>query len=152
MLIYKDGVVGDYRELFYNVSFPDSGPDDEFLAEQGAVRVNLFKPHNSDTQKLVPCDPYIEDGWAYTVEVQDKTAEEVAADTASKAMQARAKRDEILKRSDWMVIRAQETGTTIDAEWATYRQALRDVTEQDGFPLTIEWPIDPDEAARKQGE
>jgi Phage tail assembly chaperone protein len=27
------------------------------------------------------------------------------------------------------------------AAWATYRQALRDVTAQTGFPWTVEWPV-----------
>ena len=30
------------------------------------------------------------------------------------------------------------------AAWATYRQALRDVTAQDGFPWTITWPAQPE--------
>jgi hypothetical protein len=29
------------------------------------------------------------------------------------------------------------------AEWATYRQALRDVTAQSGFPYEINWPVKP---------
>jgi len=29
------------------------------------------------------------------------------------------------------------------AEWATYRQDLRDITKQEGFPLEVEWPIEP---------
>lgn len=30
-------------------------------------------------------------------------------------------------------------------EMATYRQALRDITNQEGFPLNIVWPVHPDE-------
>jgi len=141
MLIYKDGVVKHYKEMFPATSFPVGGPSDSFLAEQDAVKVNLFKPHDR-----VPCDPYVEDGWAYTVEVQDKTSEEIAAETASKSAQVRAARDAALKACDWMVVRAYETGVALDQEWATYRQALRDLPEQDGFP-NVEIPHDPDRVA-----
>jgi len=29
------------------------------------------------------------------------------------------------------------------AAWATYRQALRDITAQEGFPFTVTWPTEP---------
>lgn len=29
--------------------------------------------------------------------------------------------------------------------WGTYRQALRDLTEQPGFPMNIQWPKSPEE-------
>ena len=76
MLIYKDGKVAHYKEFFKNVSFPASGVPDSFLAEEGAVKVSVYKPHDPATQMLVPCDPYIEDGFAYTVEVAEKPAVE----------------------------------------------------------------------------
>jgi len=34
-------------------------------------------------------------------------------------------------------------GTTIPDEWKNYRQALRDVPQQAGFPNDIEWPEEP---------
>lgn len=80
MLIFKDGVVADYRNFFSNTSFPPDGPNDVFLNEHGAYKVNLFLPHDRRTEKLVPCEPYIQDGWAYAVCVEPKTQEEIAAD------------------------------------------------------------------------
>jgi len=56
------------------------------------------------------------------------------------AKEARAKRDRLLTESDWVTIRATDTGTAVPAEWQTYRQALRDITEQTGFPENIDWP------------
>jgi len=41
----------------------------------------------------------------------------------------RATRDALLNETDWIVIKAKETGTTIPTAWKTYRQALRDITE-----------------------
>jgi hypothetical protein len=39
----------------------------------------------------------------------------------------RRKRDELLAETDWMVIKAQESGVPISQEWKNYRQALRDL-------------------------
>lgn len=141
MLIYKDGVVAEYKSLFPNVSFPASGPDDSFLESQNSYKVNLFKSHDRATQKLVPCDPYVEDGWAYTVAVVDKTPEDIAADIASAAAGKRAERDRLLKESDW----TQTLDAPVDrTAWAVYRQALRDVPSQAGFPFDVQWPTQPE--------
>jgi len=143
MQIFKDGQVAHYKQIFSNVSFPTSGPSDAFLAERGAVKVSLFREHDRATQKLVPCNPVVENGWAYVVEVADKTAEEIAADVASKSAQMRANRDRALEASDWRVIRAAETGEPLDQEWAEYRQALRDLPSNHDFP-NVDLPHDPD--------
>ena len=60
------------------------------------------------------------------------------------AKEARAKRNRLLADSDWVTIRATDTGTAVPTEWQTYRQALRDITEQTGFPENIDWPIKPE--------
>ena len=142
MQIYKDGQVAHYKTIFSNVSFPASGPSDAFLAERGAYKVSLFRDHDRATQKLVPCEPVIENGFAFIVAVADKTAEEIAADVASKAAQMRANRDRALESSDWRVIRAAETGVAMDQEWQDYRQSLRDLPNSEGWP-NVELPHDP---------
>lgn len=143
MQIYFESRIDHYKKIFPNVSFPVSGPSDAFLADKGAVKVSTFREHNRATQKLVPSDPVVEGGFCYVVSVVDKTAEEIAADTASKAAQMRAARDNALKQSDWRAIRAAETGVAMDADWATYRQALRDLPNAEGWP-NVSLPNDPD--------
>jgi len=143
MQIYFNGKVSHYKQAFPNISFPASGPSDEFLAERGAVKVSLFREHDRATQKLVSCEPVVENGWAYVVKVEDKTAEEIAADVASKAAQLRAARDRALAACDWRVIRSAETGEPLDQEWAEYRQALRDLPSNPDFP-NVDLPHDPD--------
>ena len=66
-----------------------------------------------------------------------------AVKDTEQAKSVRASRDTKLSETDWRVIKAAETATTLDAAWATYRQALRDVTAQSGFPWTITWPESP---------
>lgn len=53
----------------------------------------------------------------------------------SPAESVRAKRDDLLIDSDKMAL-----ADRITDEWRTYRQALRDLPEQDGFPNTVSWP------------
>ena len=57
--------------------------------------------------------------------------------------EVRHQRDALLFAYDW----TQMPDVTLDAEaraaWATYRQALRDLTEQPGFPHAVEWPAQP---------
>lgn len=56
------------------------------------------------------------------------------------AKEARDQRDALLAASDW----TQVPDAPVDqAAWADYRQALRDVPEQDGFPTDIVWPTAP---------
>lgn len=78
--------VGDYRQLFPQTSFPANGPTQEWMEENSCMKVNLFLPHDRDTEKLVACAPYIEGEWVYTVEVQPLTQVELDAKlTARKA-------------------------------------------------------------------
>ena len=55
-------------------------------------------------------------------------------------VEARAKRDKLLAETDWtQVLDAPIDAATREA-YRAYRQALRDITEQEGFPETITWP------------
>jgi hypothetical protein len=60
------------------------------------------------------------------------------------AREARSKRNALIAQSDWVVARAFDTNQTVPAAWATYRQALRDITSQPGFPSDIQWPTQPE--------
>jgi len=53
----------------------------------------------------------------------------------------RARRNDFLADTDW----TQVADAPVDqAAWATYRQALRDVTAQEGFPYSVAWPTKPE--------
>ena len=58
---------------------------------------------------------------------------------AASATQVRAQRDTLLAVSDSMAL-----ADRITADWTTYRQALRDVPAQAGFPTNVTWPTAPD--------
>jgi len=57
---------------------------------------------------------------------------------AATATQVRAERDKLLAASDHMALADRIT----DA-WKTYRQVLRDVPAQSGFPTDVTWPVEP---------
>ena len=56
----------------------------------------------------------------------------------------RSHRNNLLAESDWIVTKSLEAGQAVPADWATYRQALRDVTAQAGFPFSVTWPTAPE--------
>ena len=82
--------------------------------------------------------PATEDEPAKTAAEQE--AEYRAMKDAEQAKAVRQQRTEKLKDSDW----TQIADSTADKDaWAAYRQALRDITSQAGFPWTIDWPEQP---------
>ena len=52
----------------------------------------------------------------------------------------RGERNSRLSKTDYTQL-TDAPGDT--AAWATYRQALRDIPAQDGFPFTVTWPTEP---------
>ena len=74
-----------------------------------------------------------------THSVADQQAAYDASEAAKLAKSERAKRDELLKETDHYGL----SDVTMSAEMTTYRQALRDVPQQTGFPQTITWPEAP---------
>jgi hypothetical protein len=56
------------------------------------------------------------------------------------AAEIRTERDAKLTQSDW----TQVADAPVDqAAWASYRQALRDIPAQEGFPREVVWPDSP---------
>jgi hypothetical protein len=51
----------------------------------------------------------------------------------------REERDAKLATSDWMA----NSDVTMASAWTTYRQRLRDVPAQSGFPNSVTWPTKP---------
>lgn len=65
--------------------------------------------------------------------------------TAQAAQIARLRRNALLTASDWSDLASapQRLGGQVYQQWQQYRQALRDITNQPGFPATITWPTPP---------
>ncbi len=89
-------------------------------------------------------------GWRAIASADDIQTGETASETippsvmdAIAASDARATRDGLIAACDWTQIPDAPVTSAQRAAWVTYRQALRDVPAQAGFPATINWPIKP---------
>ena len=74
------------------------------------------------------------------VTVQDQIDAKVAADNAALEATERATRDDLLKATDHYGL----SDVPMTDAMTAYRQALRDVPQQEGFPQTITWPTKPE--------
>jgi hypothetical protein len=85
--------------------------------------------------ELVPTTPE-EDA-----EVLDRAARWEAGANDRAAEESRNKRNQLLTASDW----TQTADAPVDqVAWQDYRQALRDIPQQAGFPTDITWPTKPE--------
>jgi hypothetical protein len=82
-------------------------------------------------------------------EVKEITDEEfetyLTPTTDQTAATVRAQRNTLLTACDWTQLSDCPLSDETKALWATYRQELRDVPEQEGFPETVVWPGEPGE-------
>lgn len=68
------------------------------------------------------------------------TPEQIAERTTAKSNDIRTERNRRLAECDWTQLPDAPVDTSA---WATYRQALRDITGQVGFPWSVDWPDQP---------
>ena len=115
--------VGDYRDLFPNTSFPSTGISDAWLADNSCMGVTVFKPYDSNTQKLVPATPYIEGNTVYTVDVASLSPEDIAAKQASQAAQNKSKAEQLLAQTDWTQV--ADVPLVNKSDFTAYRATVR---------------------------
>lgn len=82
-------------------------------------------------------------GWSYINGqfVEPPQLEEPIPPLVRIAATARSKRNRLLAETDWT--QAADVPQATKDLWAPYRQALRDVPQQSGFPTEIVWPVKP---------
>ena len=91
---------------------------------------------NTSTHRLYEKAPEQRDGRWYMV------WEVTAIPDEEGAKVVRAERNRRLSETDWT--QGKDIPDSISTVWATYRQALRDVPAQAGFPWDINWPQQPE--------
>jgi hypothetical protein len=131
----------EFRALHPNTSMPQQ-LSEELLNDFGADVV-LEGPQAQPTRYQVGFADGVEqlDGKWYTkYSVADMDADAIAAKDAEQAKSVREQRNEKLSDSDWTQVADAPVDKVV---WATYRQALRDITKQSGFPWDITWPDAP---------
>jgi len=141
----------EFRTLFPNTSLPQQ-LSESLINELGADVV--FEGPQATGGTVYQYSQYagveqIDDKWytkyilgpVFTDNEESTAAEQEAAYKALKdaeqAKNIREQRNKLLSESDW----TQLADAPVDAViWSNYRQELRDVTKQDGFPFNIIWP------------
>lgn len=73
----------------------------------------------------------------------DYTSKEWVPDTYRASREVLQKRQKLLVASDWTQLPNGPLTAEKQQAWATYRQALRDITAQPGYPTNVEWPTAP---------
>jgi len=137
--------MGQLRRDNPNTSFPRQIPND-MLAEYDVYPVTTTDaPEYDDRTQRVEQDTiptFVDSNWTLGWTTTNKTAEEIQSWDDSLAKTNRSRRSYLLETSDW----TQVADAPVDAtEWATYRQALRDITTHDNWPNLSDddWPTKP---------
>ncbi len=140
--INKDGTLKVYsfhpvtcEYVGEDIAFPNPLEKGQFLIPAGATEVQPPKAESNKFRKWNGSE------WIFEDIVQPEVAPKFVETTEYKAAEARYHRNSLLSQSDWrMLLDIPEKHVTV---WAIYRQALRDVPQQEGFPETIIWPTAP---------
>ena len=130
---------GDLQRDNPNTSYPANASNGT-LAEWNVFPVT-DKPtpdYNPATQNCNQVNPTLKAGkWEMAWAVTPATPEQITERTAAKETEVRQQRNQLLSNCDWTQL---PDAPVPPAPWATYRQELRDVTAQPGFPWEVVWP------------
>lgn len=124
----------EIRGWFRDVSMPET-LNDAVIASLGLLPVMpTDRPRGYVVEEVQPALSY--GVWVQQWAVRPPTEQETVVEAAA----VRAKRKGLLTECDW----TQTLDAPVDREaWSAYRQQLRDITEQGGFPWEVEWPSMP---------
>lgn len=126
------------------ISFPETITE-EVLAEFDVYSLydSEKPPFDEHTQRLVNITPIKEnDKWMQPWVVMDLSYDEILVLENIEATEVRANRNQLLTECDWT--QGKDILDEISLLWATYRQALRDIPSQEGFPWNVTWPEKPE--------
>lgn len=131
-------VKSEYREDFENIS------KDVYNA-QGWFDFEPTPTPETDINIILTNETYLDEQniaryrWTQT----PKTGEDLVIATQDKWDSIRSQRNEILSKSDFTQLADAPMTSEKKTEWATYRQAMRNITTQTD-PFNITWPVSPD--------
>lgn len=131
--------LGQLRRDNPNTSFPKQIPDDLLASYDVYPYTRPSVPEYDNLSSKVVDGSFEQDAvgnWSLPYMVEQQPLEQAERNI-------RFRRDDLLQETDWVVIKSYERGQNIPAEWELYRQALRDITEQTGFPYDVAMPTKP---------
>jgi hypothetical protein len=132
---------GEIRQMYPNTSFPKTWSN-ELVAELG-LDVVFETPTPTTTVYQTAFKDGVEQvngKWVWKWSITEMDDDAKAAKDAEVAKGVRTTRDAKLAATDWTAL----SDVTMSAEMAAYRQALRDVPAQAGFPHNVTWPSKPE--------
>ena len=123
-------------------SFPEI-MSDELLNEFQVFLVEIdVCPEIEYWQDATRIDPvYENEKWVQHWSITDVDAETLQERQDQKAASIRDDRNKLLQECDWS--QSRDISDEIALLWQPYRQQLRDITTQSGFPFEIVWPTKP---------
>jgi hypothetical protein len=138
-----DGSPDGFPILWENFQQLHPGAEESEISDLGFAMCRLGRSPASTSTHTPVSDGYSlnADGLAvetFTMQLRD------TPDTTVASNNTRRIRDGMLARTDWVVIKSLEAGVSVPTSTATYRQALRDITDHENFPdLDAEdWPVE----------
>lgn len=132
-----------------NTSFGDNLENLDLSNFNVYVVEEVAKPSDENYSKLVREGiPVLENGiykqtWIVENAPEEYTQSNLQAVIDNKWSQVRNVRDQYLKETDWMMLIDSPLSESKKQEWITYRQLLRDITNQED-PFNITWPTKPE--------
>ena len=137
------------QQIEPNVFGPPSFKEDlipysqEELLAANWYPLTLAQPEFFDINKNQTISYELRDGVVYQIRtITLKEGEELNIATRQKWNQIRVQRDDIISKTDWTQLSDSPLTAEQKASWASYRQALRDITTQSD-PFNITWPTNP---------
>ena len=130
--------IASLKGLFPNGDLANMTP--EWLSTNTLLPVIDNLPYDITTEKLVSIEPVIQGGQVLAVEVKPLTEDDLASKVIAQGERVRTRRNQLLSACDYTQL--PDNNDPKKAEWAIYRQALRDLPAQKGFP-DVEFPKDP---------
>jgi hypothetical protein len=132
--------IKELRQAYPNVSLP-AELSDEALNEWDMYVVTPNPMPTDYTKNIIEGTPILTDGVYYQNWIQtDASQSEIDYRLENQWFFVREIRNELLKECDWTQL--SDISQTIKELWGTYRQQLREITNQSN-PFNIEWPIKP---------
>lgn len=129
--------IGQLRRDNPQTSFPRDIPA-EILETFGVYSVKSAPAPQLDskTHRHTQTVQMVDGEWTQVWQVVELSLDQAAGNV-------RAYRGQLLAETDWVVAKSYEAGEPVPEAWVSYRQALRDITEQAGFPHEVTWPTKP---------
>jgi hypothetical protein len=81
--------------------------------------------------------------WAHEVLKVEISEDQYQSNVNLQKQAVKADRDRMIASTDWIVTKSLETGVPVPEAWRDFRQALRDIPSQAGFPFEVVWPTKP---------